>query len=80
MSVMSLEEENEANRFACELLMPEKMFIESVRNLFPLGVMDFEDDQNIKNLSDEYEVSIQVILMRLKQLKGKLTDPEEMNA
>ncbi len=77
---MSLEEENEANRFACELLMPEKMFIESVRNLFPLGVMDFEDDQNIKNLSDEYEVSIQVILMRLKQLKGKLTDPEEMNA
>ncbi|MEA5576070.1 ImmA/IrrE family metallo-endopeptidase [Anabaena sp. UHCC 0451] len=55
-------QEIEANTFAAELLMPESVLIEKVRNLPP------DDDKAVKELADEFAVSVQALTIRLTKL------------
>lgn len=70
MFILSIiEEEREASIFAMELLMPIAMFTESIKRLFPSGIMDIENESKVKTLADEYGVSKQLVLLRLQQIK-----------
>lgn len=55
-------EEIEANRFAAELLMPYDMIIEDIIDL------DIEDDGELKELADKYQVSVQALTHRINNL------------
>lgn len=64
------QQEREANAFAIALLMPEKHVR---RELSKLDIhedieLDFESDKRIKKLADKFEVSEQLMLIRLSQL------------
>ena len=58
-------EEREANHFAAALLMPQH-FIE--RDLAVAGGMDLVDDDFLRGLARQYDVSAQAMLFRLANL------------
>jgi hypothetical protein len=60
--------EQEANRFAAELLLPAAM----VRADLPESGIDFEDDDSVRRLAERHQVSLQLLLRRLAEL-GFLT-------
>lgn len=60
------EEEVEANRFAAELLMPEKLIREEVRMI---GRAAVDDDPVIDLLAQKYNVSRQAMTIRLTSLE-----------
>ena len=57
-------EEIEANRFAAELLMPYDMIM---KDLLQYEV-DIEDEVELKQLSDKYQVSVQALTHRIANL------------
>lgn len=59
--------EIEANIFAAELLMPEDRLREQVEALGRLGLFDEQDDE-IKQLSDRFQVSVRAMTIRLERL------------
>lgn len=62
-----LEEEREANRFAIELLMP-RSFLEK-EPLLQREVICIDESPVIKELADKYQVSEQLMLLRLVDLE-----------
>ena len=64
------QEEKEANLFAMALLMPESHIKRELKRLNVLDSNDFdyESDEKIKLLSEKFQVSEQLILLRLNQL------------
>lgn len=62
-----LTRDREANLFAFNLLMPEQMVRESVRQLCPYG-LDLVEEPAVKILADKYRVSEQMMVIRLCQL------------
>ncbi|MBB6451999.1 Zn-dependent peptidase ImmA (M78 family) [Salirhabdus euzebyi] len=67
---MSLQiEEKEANAFAMALLMPEGLVRKQVaKYINDEHGIDQENDENIKKLADLFQVSEQLMLIRLSQL------------
>jgi len=61
--VVTDDEEREANIFAMELLMPEHLVRQEIR--LPL---DLERDPEIKRLAKLFQVSVQVMTIRLTKL------------
>jgi len=61
-------EEIEANRFAAELLMPYAMITEDLqtRNI------DIEDEDDIKELAQKYQVSVQAMTHRIANLLNEI--------
>lgn len=57
--------EIEANAFAAELLMPADMI---KRDLNGQEVVDYEDDELIRGLAENYRVSLQAMIFRLTNL------------
>lgn len=57
-------EEIEANRFAAELLMPYNMIMQ---DLIEYDI-DIEDEQDLKELADKYQVSVQALTHRITNL------------
>lgn len=57
--------EREANQFAMELLMPYDWLMEDLRQIGPI---DWESDPNIKTLAKKYNVSEQLMTIRVGQL------------
>ncbi len=56
--------EVEANKLAAELLMPEEL----IRKMVKTKVIDMQDEDEIKRLADNFEVSVQAMTFRLKNL------------
>lgn len=56
--------EIEANAFAAELLMPKIMLERDLRG----HMVDYEDDELIRNLANRYKVSLQAMIFRLTNL------------
>lgn len=56
-------EENEANRFAAELLMPKEFLLEDLDNSF-----EIKSDVHVAELAKKYKVSRQTMSIRLSQL------------
>ena len=54
--------EIEANRFAAELLMPHDMILKDIIEF------DIEDDEELKELADKYQVSVQALTLRINNL------------
>ena len=63
-----MEQENEANLFAMELLMPEFMVRAEVEKLG--NKIDIADDIQIKKLARLFDVDIALMTMRLAQIYG----------
>lgn len=59
-------EEIEANRFAAELLMPYDTLLKDLRD-FGIDI-DIEDDVQLKELADRYQVSVQALTHRITNL------------
>ena len=59
-------EEEEANYFAVELLMPRRWLIEDVR---AMGGVDLTKDTQVASLARKYCVSISMMAVRLMQLE-----------
>lgn len=59
--------EIEANIFAAELLMPEERLRDEVEKLGRLGLFD-EQDNEIKELADKFDVSVRAMTIRLERL------------
>lgn len=59
-------EEKEANLFAAELLMPEKLL---EKDLAEIGEVDLEDQRSIRELAQRYRVSCQAMSIRLGYLR-----------
>jgi Zn-dependent peptidase ImmA (M78 family) len=59
-------DEKEANLFAAELLMPERLL---ERDLAEIGRIDLEDQQSISELARRYRVSTQAMSIRLGYLR-----------
>jgi Zn-dependent peptidase ImmA (M78 family) len=59
-------EEQEANLFAAELLMPESFLEEDIQSI---DVVDLEDEEVIANLARRYQVSTQAMTVRLTYLR-----------
>lgn len=57
-------EEIEANRFAAELLMPQDSLLSDLRDFD----IDIEDDGQLKELADRYQVSVQALTHRITNL------------
>lgn len=57
--------DKEANIFAMELLMPRDWLLADLKEL---GSIDIESDPNIKRLAKRYQVSEQIMIMRIVQL------------
>ena len=57
-------EERQANRFAAALLMPESW----VRAAFRRAPVDLTDDESLRTLAEEFEVSPQAMTFRLTNL------------
>ena len=55
-------DEIEANRFAAELLMPHMMILDDLIEL------DIEDDIELRELADKYQVSLQALTHRINNL------------
>lgn len=60
------EYEMEANRFAAELLMPQKFLEEDIQSM---GIIHADDDEAIARLAKRYCVSKQAMAIRLSSLK-----------
>lgn len=60
-------EEREANFFAAELLMPEMLLEKDIAKIDGVYLLD-EDDESIKNLASEYQVSVRALTYRLSYL------------
>lgn len=60
--------EREANYFAMCLLMPEHFVRQEIKEIFKNGI-DILEDKNIKKLADKFQVSEQLMIMRLTQLE-----------
>ncbi len=58
----------EANMFAMALLMPRDFLIPDFKAKFPYG-MDVEHDEGIAKLAKRYNVSVQLMILRLHQLE-----------
>lgn len=58
-------EEKEANLFAAELLMPADFLSKDIEEI---GTIDLEDEEVIKELAQQYEVSQQAMTFRLAYL------------
>lgn len=65
-------EEIEANRFAAELLIPERILLQEITRL---GVQDLSDDNAMQQLAKQFQVSVQAMANRLTSL-GYLTVSE----
>lgn len=63
-----LQDENEANRFAIELLIPYKMITEDLKDI---RFIDIEDEPLIKTLAEKYQVSEQLMLIRILEVKNE---------
>jgi Zn-dependent peptidase ImmA (M78 family) len=63
-STGEIEEERDANKFAAELLMPEKFIRRDVKK--PINVGDVRD---IDKLAKKYKVSVQAMTYRLTNLQ-----------
>lgn len=61
-------EEIEANRFAAELLMPYSMILD---DLIETNI-DVEDEVQVKELAERYEVSVQAMTLRITNLLDDL--------
>ncbi len=61
-----MQDEDEANRFAMELLMPYKMMMDDLKDV---KYLDIESNSLVKKLAGKYQVSEQLMLMRILQLK-----------
>jgi Zn-dependent peptidase ImmA (M78 family) len=61
-------EEIEANRFAAELLMPYDMIM---NDLVEYDI-DIEDEEELKELADKYQVSVQALTHRITNLLNDL--------
>jgi Zn-dependent peptidase ImmA (M78 family) len=59
-------EEQEANLFAAEMLMPESFLEEDIKTI---DVVDLEDEEVIANLAKRYQVSTQAMTVRLSYLR-----------
>ena len=59
--------EQEANAFAFELLMPEKMVMDSVEDFID-GQQSFKKGLIVKHIAEKYEVSEKAAEARLVQL------------
>ena len=59
-------DEREANIFAMELLMP-KHFLEN-EEMLQRDVLDIEESEIVKRLAEKYQVSAQLMFMRLYSL------------
>ena len=57
--------EIEANAFAAELLMPAGMLKD---DLVKLDALDYEDEELVRQLADDYGVSLQAMIFRLTNL------------
>lgn len=57
--------EIEANAFAAELLMPKAMLERDLSG----QVVDYEDDEMLRNLANRYKVSLQAMIFRLTNLR-----------
>ena len=57
-------DEIEANRFAAELLMPRRMLLEDL----VVGLIDIENEDEIKELASRYRVSVQAMTHRLTNI------------
>jgi Zn-dependent peptidase ImmA (M78 family) len=57
-------EEEEANVFARELLMPASFLEKDMQGV----VLDIESDSRVKELAKKYGVSLQVMALRLHEL------------
>ena len=55
-------EEIEANRFAAELLMPRDVLLSAIVTL------DIEDDHQLRQLADRFQVSVQALTHRINNL------------
>jgi Zn-dependent peptidase ImmA (M78 family) len=64
-------EEKEANFFAAELLMPEHLLINDLKNIKEISLME-DQDVNLQTLAKKYKVSPQALTFRLANL-GYLT-------
>lgn len=62
-------EEIEANRFAAELLMPYALIMDDLAD----QDIDLEDDLQLKELADQYEVSVQALTHRITHLLRSIT-------
>ena len=61
-------DEIEANRFAAELLMPFDMFMKDLREYD----IDIEDGEELKELAERYQVSVQALTHRITNLLNDL--------
>lgn len=60
-------EEREANLFAAELLMPKMLLEKDIAVVQEIYLLD-ENDQSIKNLANNYQVSVRALTYRLANL------------
>jgi Zn-dependent peptidase ImmA (M78 family) len=60
-------EEIEANAFAAALLMPEKKIKQFVNQRLTQGI-DVEDSEELRDISEKFQVSKQALLIRLSKL------------
>jgi Zn-dependent peptidase ImmA (M78 family) len=67
MTQREIEKEREANYFAMELLMPEEFLRKDVTDMYPNG-LDLESTDAVKRLAEKYEVSEQIMTIRLTEL------------
>ncbi|OCK55076.1 ImmA/IrrE family metallo-endopeptidase [Bradyrhizobium sp. LMTR 3] len=61
-------EEIEANRFAAELLMPYDMIVKELVDYH----IDIEDEEQLKELADKYQVSVQALTHRITNVLDDL--------
>ena len=62
------QQENEATHFAMCLLIPRHMVHEEYEKLYPNGIELTSDESGIKELADKFQVTEQMMWIRLAQL------------
>ena len=65
---MSRDLDAEASYFALCLLMPRSLLVEDVRKM---GSVDLADDRQVQALADRYQVSVAMLVWRLRDLAEK---------
>lgn len=60
--------EKEANLFAAEILMPEKLLKGDLSQINNISLLDENDDQELSELAQKYHVSTQALTFRLTYL------------
>lgn len=61
-----MQDEQDANQFATELLIPYKMIINDLKDI---RVIDIEGSSLVKDLAGKYKVSEQLMLIRILEVK-----------